>query len=258
MADNNYTIAALAKGLRVLSLFSETRRQLRLSEIAELAEVPVPTAFRLLKTLEAGGYVEADSEGRFRPGPAVLTLGFASLRSSSIVEAAEIPMRELADATGETVNLGVLVGARVLYLHRIRNRDLVTADLQVGSTLPAVCASMGKVLLAALSPEDLTRRLQLADCLECRGPRAPSTMDEVRLDLEETRQRGWALQDQQVAHGIRSVAAPILGPLNSTVAAVNLTVQAARWSVDELVERFLAPTIRTAQEISRRLGHQGT
>jgi IclR family pca regulon transcriptional regulator len=187
-----------------------------------------------------------------------LTLGFAALRASSLVEAAAAPMQALAGRTGETVNLGVLVGARVLYLHRIRNRDLVTADLQVGSTLPAACASKGKVLLAALSSNEQEQRLRQADFHECRGPRAPSSIEEVRRDLDAVRERGWAIQDQQVAHGIRSVAAPIRGPLGSTVAAINLTVQAARWSVDDLIERFLPSTLQTAEAISRRLGYQSS
>lgn len=256
MTENSYTVAALAKGLRVLSLFSEQQRQLRLSEIAELAQLPVPTAFRLLRTLQSEGYVEQDVEGRFRPGAAVLTLGYAALRASSLVEAAAVPMQELADSTEETVNLGVLVGTHVLYVHRIRNRDLVTANLQVGSILPAACASMGKILLASLPPDELEQRLQQVDCLECKGPRAPSSLEEVRKDLDRVREQGWAIQDQQVAHGIRSVAAPVRARRGAAIAAVNLTVQAARWSVNDLMERFLDPTIQTAQEISRRLGYE--
>lgn len=257
MSEKSYTVAALAKGLRVLTLFSESNRQLRLSEIADRANMPTPTAFRLLRTLESEGYVEQDAEGRFRPGPAVLSLGFAALRASSLIDAAALPLQELAECTGETVNLGVLVRDHVLYLHRIRNQDLVTADLQVGSALPAVCSSMGKVLLAALPPDDLEQTLSHADLGKCGGPRAPLSIEEVRSDLEGVRDQGWALQDQQVAHGIRSVAAPVRGPVGSTVAAINLTVQTTRWSCEELVTRFLPRTLETAAQISLRLGYRG-
>lgn len=256
MTKSSYTVGALSKGLRILSLFSSQRRPLRLTEIAELVQLPVPTAYRLVKTLEEDGYVEQLSDGRFRPDVAALGLGYVALQGSPLVEAAALPLRNLADSTGETVNLGVLVGGiQVLYLFRIRNRDLVTADIQVGSLLPAACTSMGKMLLASLEPRELVRVLDFIDFVGCRGPRAASSSAQLQADLEAVRERGWALHDEELSYGIRSVAAPVRNGLGDTVAAINLTVQATRWSVDDLVGRFLDPTRLAAKHISNRLGY---
>lgn len=250
----SYTVTALAKGLRVLSAFSEQRRELRLVDVSELTGIPVATAFRLLKTLEEGGYVEQLEDGRFRPGPYVLSLGYAALQGQGLVEAATVCLKRLADETGETVNLGVLVGSSVLYLVRIRNTDLVTANLQVGSMLPAPCTSMGKLLLAYVDAGEVDRRITDEDLGTCRGPHAMRTLEGLAQELSEIRQRGWALQDEEVAHGLRSVAAPVRDP-SGVVAAANLAVQASHWTRAKLIERFLPPLLGAAAEISRHLGY---
>jgi IclR family pca regulon transcriptional regulator len=255
--SDGYTVSALAKGMRVLSVFSEQRRELRLVDVATLTGLPVPTVFRLLKTLQSEGYLEQLENGRFRPGLYVLSLGYAALQGQEVVEAASLPLRRLADETAETVNLGVLVGTSVLYLARVKNTDLVTANLQVGSMLPAACTSMGKVLLSYLPPAELELRLAEVDLESCRGPRALRALSQLRHQLRESRERGWALQDEEVAHGLRSISAPVLDRSGNAVAAVNLAVQASRWTRDELVERFLPPLLAAATETSRGLGHDG-
>jgi IclR family pca regulon transcriptional regulator len=249
-------VSALAKGLRVLSTFSEQSRALRLVEVAALTGLPTPTVFRLLKTLEEEGYVDHLDDGRFRPGLSVLTLGYAALQGQDLVEAAGLPLQRLADQTAETANLGVLVGTNVLYVARIKNTDLVTANLQVGSTLPAAGTSLGKALLAALPDVELAARLSQVDLSASHGPYAARSVAQLRHRIHEVRDRGWALQDEEVAHGLRSIAAPVRDA-TEVVAAVNIAVPASRWTLEELVERFLPPLLRTADEISRRLGYVG-
>ena len=118
---SRYRIEALAKGLDVLRLFDESVTSLKLREICDRTGIPMPTAFRVVATLEEEGFVERLPDGAIRPGVAVLTLGSAALRGSSLVQLSEQPLRRLAEETGETVNLGVLVGDQVLYLARLRN-----------------------------------------------------------------------------------------------------------------------------------------
>lgn len=254
---STYYVSALAKGLRVLSALSEQRRELRLIDVAEIVRLPVPTVFRLLKTLETEGYVDQLRDGRFRPAAAVLGLGYAALQGQEVLQAATVPLQQLADATSETVNLGVLVGVNVLYLARIKNTDLVTANLQVGSMLPAACTSMGKVLLACLDDDAREAKVRELDLGACRGPGAITSMKQFRAQLTEVRARGWALQDEEVAHGLRSISAPVRDATGQVVAAVNLAVQASRWTVAELVERFLEPLTAAAANASRRLGYTG-
>ena len=185
---------------------------LKLREICDRTGIPMPTAFRVVATLEEGGYLERLPDGSIRPGVAVLLLGSAALRGSSLVQLSEQPLRHLAESSGETVNLGVLVGDQVLYLARLRNSDLVTANIQVGSTLPAAYTSMGKLLLAYLQRRGAEgRALANHDFGADAGPNAAKSLDELRERLAAIREQGYSLQDQEVAAGLRSVSVPVFG-----------------------------------------------
>lgn len=254
MTPPNYTVTALARGLRLLRVFSDQRRELRLSELAQLSSLPVPTAFRLLKTLEAEEYVEQLPDGRFRPAAAVLQLGYSALQGLDVIEAASSPLRVLAAETGETVNLGVLVGVNVLYLHRIKNTDLVTATLQVGSVLPASCTSIGKLMLAFLPPPELERRLSQLEFPSGDGPNAAASTEQLERDLVLIRSRGWALQDEEVAYGLRSLSAPVRDKDGRVIAGLNIAVQASRWTTNHLIEELLPPLLDTAASTSRWMG----
>src|SRR5580693_7010417 len=167
-----YRVEALAKGLRILSLFDEQRPSWRVSDLATATGLPMPTVYRVVMTLASEGYLEHLPTGDYRPGVRTLTLGTAALRSLDFVTIATPKIRLLGERTGETVNLAVLNGDRVLYLVRLRNSDLVTANIQVGSTLPAVHTSIGKLLLAHLSEADLEARITDASFSANSGPNA--------------------------------------------------------------------------------------
>lgn len=251
-AGNRYRIEALAKGLDVLRLFDETTTALKLREICERTGIPMPTAFRVVATLEEGGFLERLQDGGVRPGVAVLTLGSAALRGAGIVQVSEQPLRRLAEQTGETVNLGVLRGDQVLYLVRLRNSDLVTANVQVGSTLPAVYTSMGKLLLAYLPDDDLTTILADYD-FQAAGPNAARTATELRSMLASIRDDGYAIQDQELSAGLRSVSVPVFVRDGVPEAAINIAVNAARYDVESLRGHLLDRLRDIAAEISLRL-----
>ena len=159
----------------------------------------------------------------------MLLLGSAALRGSSIVQLSEQPLRHLAEESGETVNLGVLVGDQVLYLARLRNSDLVTANIQVGSTLPAAYTSMGKLLLAYLSDDELRATLANHDFGADAGPNAARSLDELRERLAVIREQGYSLQDQEVAAGLRSVSVPVFArDTAKPAAAINIAVASSR------------------------------
>ncbi|WP_062312318.1 IclR family transcriptional regulator [Demequina rhizosphaerae] len=252
-AGSRYRIEALAKGLDVLRLFDETVTELKLRDISDRTGIPMPTAFRVVATLEEGGFVERSEDGVIRPGVAVLTLGSAALRGSSLVQVSEQPLRRLAESTGETVNMGVLVGDEVLYLVRLRNSDLVTANVQVGSTLPAPVTSMGKLLLAYLPEQERRDVLAGYDFSRAVGPNAARSAAELEPALAQIRADGYALQDQEVAAGLRSVSVPVLGRDGSPAAAVNIAVAANRHDVEDLRGPLLEALRATADDISLRL-----
>jgi IclR family transcriptional regulator, pca regulon regulatory protein len=245
-----YRVEALSKGLRILSLFDEKRPSWRVSDLAAAAGLPMPTVYRAVMTLAAEGYLDPLPDGGYRPGVRTLTLGTAALRSLDLVAIATPKLQWLAERSGETVNLAVLTGDRVLYLIRLRNSDLVTANIQVGSTLPAVHTSIGKLLLAYLDEADLAARITDASFAANPGPNAKLSLAELRGELRTVRDQGWAMQDEELAYGLRSVAAPITGPDGRVLAGVNLAVQARDWSSQRIVRELRPAVLATCAEIS--------
>lgn len=250
---NRYRIEALAKGLQVLNLFDEEKPSMRIAEIAERTGIPLPTTFRVVATLEEFEYLERRPDGSVCPGLGVLRLGTASLRSSSLLEAAQRPMHRLAERTGETVNLGILVDDHVLYVARLRNRDLVTANLDVGSKLPAAYTSMGKMLLALLDPADLDSRLSAHSFPDNANTNAFSDAESLKLELARIREAGYATQDEELAVGLRSMAVPVITNSGNAPAAMNIAVIASQYSLAELVDAHLGFLQDAAEETRLRL-----
>ena len=245
-----YRVEALAKGLRILSLFDEKRPSWRLSDLAAAAGLPMPTVYRAVMTLTSEGYLDHLPNGDYRPGVRTLTLGTAALRSLDLVAIATPKLQQLAARTGETVNLAVLSGDRVLYLVRLRNSDLVTANIQVGSTLPAVHTSIGKLLLAYLDEAELARRITDASFAANSGPNAKVSLAQLREEFAAVREQGWAMQDEELAYGLRSVAAPITSPDGRVLAGVNLAVQAQDWSAQRIISELRPAVLASCAEIS--------
>jgi IclR family transcriptional regulator, pca regulon regulatory protein len=246
-----YRVEALAKGLRILSLFDEQRPTWRVTDLAAAAGLPMPTVYRVVMTLTAEGYLDHLPTGEYRPGVRTLTLGTAALRSFDLVGLATPKLQRLAESTGETVNLAVLTGDRVLYLVRLRNSDLVTANIQVGSTLPAVHTSIGKLLLAYLDDDDLRTRITAESFAAQHGPNAKVSLAELRAELAQIREQGWSMQDEELAYGLRSVAGPIQGPGGAVLAGVNLAVQARDWSTQRIVRELKPVVLAACAEISQ-------
>lgn len=253
-----YRVEALAKGLRILALFTEQRPTWRVSDIAPAVGMPLPTVYRVVMTLTAEGYLDHLPNGDYRPGVRVLTLGTAALRSLDLVEIATPRLQALAEATGETVNLAVLTGDRVLYLVRLRNSDLVTANIQVGSTLAAVHTSIGKLLLAHLDEKELKARIHADSFATNHGPNAKVSLDELRGELTRIRTQDWALQDEELAFGLRSVAAAVRDESGRVIAGANIAVPARDWSSQRIMRELKPKVVQACEEISGLLGYRGT
>lgn len=245
-----YRNESLARGLKILSLFGGGSAWLSLTDIARQANVNTTTAVRLLSTLESMGFVERSlSTRRYRPGIAVLRLGYSALQASTIHDLAFPYLERLAQETDETVNMGVLIDTSVLYVARLKRTELVTADVHVGSALPAYCSSMGKLLLAYLDSPELNRLLPRINFVK-RGPNTILDASSLKAALAEIRRKGWAVQDEETAAGLRSIAAPIRNETGKVVAAVNIATPTARVPVRDLLKRLLPRLTETAARIS--------
>jgi IclR family pca regulon transcriptional regulator len=254
----SYRIEALAKGLRLLSLFTSERPAMRVKDLVALSGIPMPTVFRLVATLQEEGYLERTVDGMVRPGTGVLALGFAAMRGLDLVQTSEASLRELAATTGETVNLGVLYGDQVLFVARVPRANVaLAADIRVGSTVPAVFSSIGKVILAHLSEEEFDRRISEESFRGTWGPRAVRTKNALKVQLAAARADGYLVQRDEAIPGLSSIAAPVRQAGEVVVAAVNIAVPSAEYGNRQLTDRLLAPLLATCREISLRLGSCG-
>jgi IclR family pca regulon transcriptional regulator len=188
----------------------------------------------------------------------VLDLGFSAINSMDLREVAAPHLQELSDETGRTVNMAVLDGADIVYIERCRTsqrgqRD-IDLNLHIGSRLPAYCTSMGKVLLAGLDPERQREVLEEVQFTQ-RGPNALTDVDELLAELERVRAAGLAVNNEELAYGLRSIAAPVRSQNGQVVAAINLAVHRTMVSLDSLVAHLGPQLKHTAAEISARIGY---
>ncbi|KUO07967.1 IclR family transcriptional regulator domain-containing protein [Streptomyces dysideae] len=241
-------IEALARGLEVIAAFRPGRPAMSLSQVAGATGLARPTARRILLTLEELGYVRSCEAG-FALTPRVLELGVAYVRSMGLWDIARPHMERLVERTGESCSVAQLDGSDIVYVARVAVPKLVTLSVQIGTRFPALPTSLGKVLLAALPADELERVLAEPS----RSGLSPSWQpdrEERDAALREVRARGWALTDEQLAHGIRSVAAPLRDGSGRVIAALNVNCHAAETSVERLVEAHLPLLLQTAGDIS--------
>lgn len=241
-------VEALARGLDVIRAFSVHRPIMTLSEVAAASGLARPTARRMLLTLEELGYVRT-TQGGFALTPRVLDLGMAYIGSTSLWDIARPHMQQLVEYTGESSSLAQLDESDIVYVARVAVPKIITLSVTIGTRFPALQTSLGKVLLAALPPDELERVLALPSRSGI-TPLWNPTVEERDQVLCEVRTRGWALTDEHLAYGIRSIAAPIYADTPHAIAALNVTVHAAETSIEILTEKYLPLLLQTASAIS--------
>ena len=242
-------VRALARGLTVLEAFDADRPSMTLSEVAARVGLTRGSTRRLLLTLAQLGYVGVDGSS-FSLRPRVLRLGYGYLSALPVWTAARPVVEAVAAETGESCSVSVLDGTDIVYVVRAAARRIVNDYLAIGTRLPAYATSMGKVLLAALPEPELRRYL---DSTRMERLTATTLADGRALlrALEETRRRGWAVNDEEIEPGLRSIAVGIPGG-KGPAAAINVSVRASLVPVEALQD-YLPPLRRAAQSIGELL-----
>jgi IclR family pca regulon transcriptional regulator len=241
-------VASLEKGLLVIEAFDASRPRLTLSDVAKLTGITRAAARRYLLTLTKLNY--ADFDGRyFSLSPRILRLGYAYLSSASLSARVQPFLEQISEATGESSSAAILDGDDIVYIARSATRRIMSIGLGVGSRLPAYCTSLGRAILA-YQPEDMIEAYLQRVRLEARTPKTITDKTEFRAVLEATRAQGYALVNEELEFGLRSIAVPVLQKNGQVTIALNLSAQAGRVSADEMRERFL-PSLSAASESLR-------
>jgi IclR family transcriptional regulator, pca regulon regulatory protein len=248
--DPNF-MSSLARGLAILQAFDARGHALSVSQASIATGIPRAAARRCLYTLEALGFM-TNHLGHYSLRPKVLTLGFSHLSSLPLATAAQPLLNRCRDRLRESCSLGVLDGSDVFYLARAETIRIMSVSLYVGTRLPAYCTSMGRVLLAHLSDAALEVYMSRTQLVP-RTSKALTSTAELRAVLGTVRRLGYAIVDQELELGLRSIAVPVFDRAGCVVASLNAGTSAVRVTLKELTQRLLPELRRSAADLQSAL-----
>ncbi len=236
-AGNPDFVLSLARGLRVIESFEAHYEGRSISEISQSTGLSRASIRRLLLTLELLGYVERRRQV-YRLKTQVLRLGFSYLSSSSVVEAARPVLEYITEQLHESCSMSMLDSGQIVYVARSAASRILAAGLSVGSRLPAYCTSMGRVLLAALPEKELAAYLRN---LKPRAytPKTLTRIPQIRKAILEVQANGYAIVDEELETGLRSIAVPVSTRDHRVVAAINIGTHVSRIDRETLLKRCL-------------------
>lgn len=241
-------MTSLARGLAVVRAFSDSRKPQTIAQISQKTGIPRAAVRRCLHTLKQLGYVDAELNN-FSLRPKVLTLGYSYLSSTPLTVSSQPYLNNISRELGESSSLAVLDDGEVLYVARSAASRVMSVALNTGSRLPAYCTSLGRVMLANLPPQELDAyftRVKLRPMTE----HTVVNQKRLREILAGVRRDGYALIDEELELGLRSIAVPVRGASGQVLAALNVGAQAARVSAEKMKQEFLPVLLRGAQELS--------
>jgi len=243
-------MGGLAKGLAVIETFTADRPRQSIAEAAAAAGMDRATTRRCLLTLAHQGY--ADYDGKFFTlTPRVLRLGTACLATMPLPQMVQPWLDALSEELGESSSVSILDGAEIVYVARAAQRKVMSIALMPGSRLPAYCTSMGRVMLAAL-PEAQARDILAAE-LPARTSHTLTDAGAILQELARVRAQGYAVIDQEVELGLRSIAVPVLNARGKVVAALNFGLPARGEPLQSVVDHYLPAMLRVQTELRRVL-----
>jgi IclR family pca regulon transcriptional regulator len=240
-------MGGLAKGLAAIEAFTAEKPRQSISDVATASGLDRATARRCLLTLAHLGY--ADYDGKFFTlKPRILRLGTACLATMPLPQLVQPLLDRSSDRLGESLSVSILDGVDIVYVARAAQRKVMSIALMPGSRLPAYCTSMGRVLLAALPQNDVADILNATD----RPKRTPHTVTDqnaILQELSKVRDAGFALIDQEVELGVRSIAVPLVNVRGAVVASVNVGVAATQVAVNDLIPLYLETLLDVQAEL---------
>jgi DNA-binding IclR family transcriptional regulator len=241
------SLKTLRRGLDVLSLFGQAPEWTQ-SGISQATGLPMPTVYRLCLTLVEAGFLERDGH-RLRCGMRLIELGGRALSALSPLDVVAEHLQVLADETGETANLGILVGGEVVYLRSAAGERLLRPQVATGSRAPAYCTAIGKCLLAQLDPDE-ARAAAGPEPYPPRTEHTPTSWRVLSAGLDRIRAQGMAESDQEYELGLYSIAMPVPSVDAGRPSAISVSPPTTRAAKSN--RRLLAAELRRASDAIAR------
>ena len=252
-------VQSLAKGFRVLEVFTANDTEFTLSEIAKGTGLDSGTTFRMINTLVRLGYLQkVENTRRFRLSLKVLDLGFNAIARSDLRVLARPILSALVDEVIEAASLAALDGAEIVYLERVHaGLARMGVDVRIGTRLPAYYTAVGHAVLAFLPRETVMRVLALRRRLKI-TPATPTTVEEIERCLAQVRKKGFAVADPEVIIGLRVLAVPVLNMDGNAVAAISAAAPAMNITLQKFVNKTAETVMKAARELSKSIEASGT
>ena len=248
LSGNPNFMTSLARGLAVLQAFPSRRQVATISHLSQKTGFSRAAVRRCLYTLVKLGFAGSEDNRHFFLQPRILSLGYSYISSMPLATAAQPVLERVSHMVRESCSIAILDGVDIIYIARVNVTRIMGIHLGVGSRLPAFCTSMGRAVLANLPPEELESSLSKIKFTRYTDRTVDST-EALLKKLEEVRRNGYALVDQELELGLRSMAVPIHNLSSRVVAAVNVGAHAQRVSVQEMQTKFLPHLQAAAQEL---------
>jgi IclR family pca regulon transcriptional regulator len=245
--DPNF-MTSLARGLAVIQAFSQRRHHLTISQVSTTTGLSRAAVRRCLYTLAKLGFAGSDDNRHFFLRPRILALGHSYISSMPLATAAQPVLEHISHLLHESCSIATLDGVEIVYIARANVTRIMSIDLGVGSRLPAFCTSMGRAILANLPPEELESVLSRVE-FKRYTERTITNPAKLTQALRQIRRDGYSIIDQELEHGLRSMAVPIQNPNGKVVAALNIGAHAQRVSIQEMQTKFLPHLRAAAQEL---------
>jgi IclR family pca regulon transcriptional regulator len=250
-SDPNFVLS-LSRGLAIIEGFEGHKEGLSVADLARQTGLSRAAVRRVMITLQSLGY--AESTGRvYRLKPRVLKLGFSYLSSASLPGIAQPILEQITEQVHESSSLSVMDSDQIVYVARSSAKRVMSVALSVGSRLPCYCTSMGRVLLAALPEHESRAYLERVE-LKALTPKTVTDRSSLMEIVARVREEGFALADEELELGLRSLAVPLKTRQGEVIAAMNVGVHAARVPLAEMVERFLPVLTENARVLGQVLG----
>lgn len=241
--DQRDIVGSLGKGLAVMEILAAHPAGMTLTEMAGRADMTRAAARRFLLTLVDSGYA-IQQERRFLLSPRLLTVARTWLQGSSLWTYAEPFLRDVANRFNESSSAAVLSGEDIVYVARIPGRHILSVALHVGTRLPAWCTSMGRVLLSDLPPAELRAFLGAARIV-AHTPKSITDPAGLEREIGRVAEQGFAIIDEELELGLRSIAVPVRDRSAKIVAAINISTQSSRFSPEEM-KALILPSLKDA------------